>query len=137
MLQIFQAISADIQEWKPNVADIRSSKSSRSHLSADEEQMCDRISSAMDHWSSVCDRVPRRIADIAAFLMTNDGFRLNLDDLFGRIVDVRKELRNIDSEISTSKRSSADDCQFLKQLTVCEESELYVYVLKQTFKPLL
>jgi hypothetical protein len=59
------------------------------------------------------------VATIAGFLMTDDSFRLGVDDLLGRMIDLRKELQDTDLESSPRKLNRADECLLLKQLTVC------------------
>jgi len=101
------------------VAEIRSSSHAYPSLDADKELVCDRISSAMEQWTSICDVVPKRIAAIACFLMVEDSFRLGVDDLLGRVIDIRQELRVIDADCLRSNRTVHDDRQLLKHLTVC------------------
>jgi hypothetical protein len=78
----------------------------------------------MDRWDSVCDLAPARVATVAGFLMTDDSFRLSVDDLLGRMVDMRRELHDTDFESSPRKRTRADDCLLLGQLKVCDSQHL-------------
>ena len=69
----------------------------------------------MRRWSSVYQTVPVRVAAIADFLMTDDSFRYSVDDLLSQMVDIRKELRAIDTALHESQ---SDRTQLLHQLKV-------------------
>ena len=125
MLKIFtvlsQVISSDIVNWKPRVADIRSSAHNLSHLDSESEKLCDRISAAMNRWSSVYRVVPVRVAAIADFVMADDSFRLGVDDLLSQLVDIRKELRAVDA--SRSQSVVPDRIELLAQLKVWHQPQ--------------
>jgi len=78
------------------VAEIRSSTTGIAHQTIDTEQLCERISSAMKRWMSVCNGSDASRTNIANWLLTSDNFRICIDNVLAKMDNVRDDIVDID-----------------------------------------
>jgi len=89
-------LSSDIEQWRPLVADIRSSTTGIAQQTADTEKLCERISAAVQRWDGVCDGSDAAALHLGNWLLTSDRFRICIDNVLAKMDEVRDNMINLD-----------------------------------------
>lgn len=108
----------DIEDWTPRVAEIRSSTRGIALQSPDTEQLCERISLAVQNWDSVCARSQSCPRILGNLLMISDAFRISIDNLLARMLEARDGIVALDLGRSPAQRSRDENQMALMDLDV-------------------
>jgi hypothetical protein len=115
-LALHQQLVDDIEDWTPRVADIRSSTRSIVVQSPHTEQLCERISRAIQDWDSVCARSSTCRRTLGNLLMISNAFRFSIDNLLARMQEARDGVVALDLNRPSSQRSRDENQTVLVDL---------------------
>jgi len=119
-----QNLSSDIDQWRPLVADIRSSMTGVAQQTTDTELMCERISLAVKRWDDVCDASDAALLNISNWLLISDSFPTSIDNVLAKMDEVRDDIVDIDLGRNVLHQTVDEKQARLLQLTVCISWEL-------------